>query len=135
MKLRPVDFATDGIFLCGLAHWPKSIEESISQACAATARAITILSKETLEVEGAIASINEDLCSGCGFCEAVCEYGAIEMKEVNGKLRAHVIEALCKGCGTCGSTCPMGAIAMLHFTDDQILAQVRAALKEGTQYD
>jgi len=135
MKLRPVDFATDGIFLCGLAHWPKSIEESISQACAAAARAITILSKETLEVEGAIASINEDLCSGCGFCEAVCEYGAIEMKEVNGKLRAHVIEALCKGCGTCGSTCPMGAISMLHFTDDQILAQVRAALKEETEYD
>ena len=135
MKLRPVDFATDGIFLCGLAHWPKSIEESISQACAAAARAITILSKETLEVEGAIASINEDLCSGCGFCEAVCEYGAIEMKEVNGKLRAHVIEALCKGCGTCGSTCPMDAISMLHFTDDQILAQVRAALKEETEYD
>jgi len=134
MKLRPVDFATDGIFLCGLAHWPKSIEESISQACAATARAITILSKETLEVEGAIARVNEDLCSGCGFCEAVCEYGAIEMKEVNGKLRAHVIEALCKGCGVCGSTCPMGVISMLHFTDDQILAQVRAALKEETEY-
>ena len=135
MKLRPVDFATDGIFLCGLAHWPKSIEESISQACAAAARAITILSKETLEVEGAIASVNEDLCSGCGFCEAVCEYRAIEMKEVNGKLRAHVIEALCKGCGVCGSTCPMGVISMLHFTDDQILAQVRAALKEETEYD
>jgi len=135
MKLRPVDFATDGIFLCGLAHWPKSIEESISQACAAAARAITILSKETLEVEGAVASVNEDLCSGCGFCEAVCEYGALEMKEVNGKLRAHVIEALCKGCGVCGSTCPMGVISMLHFTDDQILAQVRAALKEETEYD
>lgn len=135
MKLRPVDFATDGVFLCGLAHWPKSIEESISQACAAAARAITILSKEALEVEGAIASVNEDFCGGCGFCEPVCEYGAIKMEEVDGKLRAHVIEALCKGCGVCGSTCPSGAISMLHFTDDQILAQVRAALKEEAKYD
>jgi len=135
MKLRPVDFATDGIFLCGLAHWPKSIEESISQACAAAARATTILSKKALEVEGAIASVNEDLCSGCRICESICDYGAIEMKEVNGKLRAHVIEAICKGCGVCGSSCPTGAISMLNFTDDQILAQVRAALKEEAKYD
>jgi len=135
MKLRPVDFATDGIFLCGLAHWPKSIEESVSQACAAAARAIIIISKKTLEVEGAVASVNEDLCGGCKFCEPVCDYGAIKMEEVNGKLRAHIIEALCKGCGVCGSTCPAGAISMLHFTDDQILAQVRAALKEEPEYD
>jgi heterodisulfide reductase subunit A len=135
MKLRPVDFATDGVFLCGLAHWPKSIEESVSQAYAAAARAITILSKEALEVEGAIASVNEDLCGGCRLCEAVCEYGAIKMEEVDGKLRAHVIEALCKGCGVCGSTCPAGAISMLHFTDDQLLAQVKAALKEEAKHD
>ena len=135
MKLRPVDFATDGVFLCGLAHWPKSIEESISQACAAAARAITILSKKALEVEGAIASVDEDLCSGCRICESVCEYGAIEMKEKEEKLRAHVLEALCKGCGVCGSSCPTGSISMLHFTDDQILAQVRAALKEEAKYD
>ncbi len=135
MKLRPVDFATDGIFLCGLAHWPKSIEESISQACAAASRAATILSKEALEVEGAIARVNEDFCSGCGFCEPCCEYNAIEMKEVNGKLRAHIIEALCKGCGVCGSTCPSKAITMLHFTDDQILAQVRAALEKEVKHD
>lgn len=130
MKLRPVDFATDGIFLCGLAHWPKSIEESISQACAAAARSITILSKKVLEVEGAIASVNEELCGGCRICESVCEYGAIEMREKDEKLRAHILEALCKGCGVCGSSCPSGAISMLHFTDDQILAQVRAALEE-----
>jgi heterodisulfide reductase subunit A len=135
MKLQPVDFATDGIFLCGLAHWPKSIAESISQACAAAARAITILSKEALEVEGAIASVNEDFCSGCRICESICEYGAIEMKEVDGKLRAHVLEVLCKGCGVCGSSCPTGAISMLHFTDDQILAQVKATLKEEAKYD
>jgi len=135
MKLRPVDFATDGVFLCGLAHWPKSIEESISQAYAAAARATTILSHETLEVEGAIASVNEEFCGGCKFCEAVCEYGAVKMEEVDGKLRARVIEALCKGCGVCGSTCPAGAISMLHFTDDQILAQVKAALKEEAKND
>ena len=135
MKLRPVDFATDGIFLCGLAHWPKSIEESISQACAAAARAITILSKDTLEVEGAIASVSEELCGGCRFCESVCEYGAIRMKEVEGKLRAEVLKALCKGCGVCGSTCPSKAISMLHFTDSQILAQVKAALGEEAKYD
>jgi heterodisulfide reductase subunit A len=134
MKLRPVDFATDGVFLCGLAHWPKSIEESVSQACAAASRAITILSKQALEVEGAVANVSEDLCSGCKFCEPVCEYGAIRMEEVDGKLRAHVIEALCKGCGVCGSTCPAGAISTLHFTDEQILAQVRAVLREEAVY-
>jgi heterodisulfide reductase subunit A len=108
---------------------------SISQACAAAARAATILSKEALEVEGAIANVNEDFCSGCKICESVCAYNAIEMKEVDGKPRAHVLEALCKGCGVCGSSCPTGAISMLNFTDDQILAQVRAALKEETKYD
>jgi len=135
MKLRPVDFATDGVFLCGMAHSPKSVEESISQACGAAARAITILSKKALEVEGAIASVNEDLCGGCRICEATCEYGAIEMKEKEGKLTSHVLEALCKGCGTCGSSCPTGAITMLHFSDEQILAQVRAALKEEVKPD
>ncbi|MCW3982159.1 MAG: 4Fe-4S binding protein, partial [Candidatus Bathyarchaeota archaeon] len=135
MKLRPVDFATDGVFLCGLAHWPKSLEESVSQACAAAARAITVLSKEALEVEGAIASVNEDFCSGCRICESVCEYGAIEMKEVDGKMRSRVLEALCKGCGVCGSTCPAKAISMLHFTDEQIIAQIRAALTEEARYD
>ncbi|MFQ6086446.1 MAG: FAD-dependent oxidoreductase [Candidatus Bathyarchaeia archaeon] len=135
MKLRPVDFATDGVFLCGLAHSPKFIDESISQAYGAVARAVTILSKKALEVEGAIASVNEDLCGGCRICEAVCEYGAIEMEEKEGKLTSKVLEALCKGCGTCGSSCPTGAITMLHFTDGQILAQVRAALREVAKHD
>lgn len=130
MKLRPLDFATDGVFLCGMAHGPKSIDESISQACGAAARAMTILSKETLEMEGAIASVNEDLCSGCRMCEGVCEFNAIEMVEEEGKVHSHVIEELCKGCGVCASTCPSGAITVGHFTDDEILSQVRAALME-----
>jgi heterodisulfide reductase subunit A len=135
MKLRPVDFATDGVFLCGMAHSPKFIDESIAQACASAARAATVLSKKALEMEGSIANVNEDLCGGCRICEALCEYGAIEMKEDSGKLRSHVIEALCKGCGVCGSACPTGAINMGHFTDKQILAQVRAALREEAKHD
>ncbi|MGB9777769.1 MAG: FAD-dependent oxidoreductase [Candidatus Bathyarchaeales archaeon] len=130
MKLRPVDFATDGVFLCGMAHSPKYIDESIAQACAAAARATTILSKPTLEMEGIVANVNEDLCSGCRICEYLCPYGAIEMKEEDDRLIAHVIEALCKGCGACGTACPTKAITMGHFTTEEIIAQVRAALLE-----
>jgi len=130
MKLRPVDFATEGVFLCGMAHSPKYIDESIAQACAAAARATTILSKKTLQMEGIVANVNEDLCSSCRICESLCPYGAIEMKEKDGKLKAHVIEALCKGCGVCGTACPTKAITMGHFTNEEILAQVEAALVE-----
>ncbi|MGB9853391.1 MAG: FAD-dependent oxidoreductase [Candidatus Bathyarchaeales archaeon] len=130
MKLRPVDFQTDGVFLCGMAHSPKFMEESISQACAAAARAATILSKKALEMEGIVASVDEDLCSGCRICEYLCPYSAIEMIEKEGKTVAHVIEALCKGCGVCGTACPTKAITLGHFTTEEIIAQVRAALKE-----
>ena len=133
MKLRPVDFQTDGVFLCGMAHSPKFIEESISQACAAAARAATILSKKELEMEGIVASVDEDLCSGCRICEYLCPYSAVEMKEKDGKTVAHVIEALCKGCGVCGTACPTKAITLGHFTTEEILAQVRAALKEEAE--
>ena len=131
MKLRPVDFATDGVFLCGMAHSPKYIDESIAQACAAAARAITILSKKTLEMEGIVANVSEDLCSGCRICEHLCPYSAIEMTDKEGKTIAHVIEALCKGCGACGTACPTKAITMGHFTTEQILAQVKATLVEA----
>jgi len=130
MKLRPVDFQTDGVFLCGMAHSPKFVDESISQACAAAARAATILSKETLEMEGAIANVDEDFCGGCRFCEHLCPYNAIEMKEKNGKVTSHVIEALCKGCGVCVAACPMKAITLGHFTIEEIMAQVKGALME-----
>ena len=130
MKLRPVDFATDGVFLCGMAHSPKFIDESIAQACAVAARAATILSKKTVEMEGIVANVDEDLCSGCRICEYLCPYGAIEMKEENGKITAQVIEALCKGCGVCGTACPTKAITLGHFTTEEIMAQVKAALME-----
>jgi len=131
MKLRPVDFATDGIFLCGMAHSPKYIDESITQAYAAAARATTILSKKELEMEGIVANVDEDLCSGCRICESLCPYSAIEMKEQAEEKRvAHVIEALCKGCGVCGTACPTKAITLGHFTNEEVIAQVKAAIVE-----
>jgi len=131
MKLRPVDFATEGVFVCGMAHSPKYIDESIAQACAAASRATTILSKKTLEMEGIVANVAEDLCSGCRVCEYLCPYGAIEMKDKDGKTIAHVVEALCKGCGACGTACPTKAITLGHFTTEEIIAQVKAALVEA----
>ncbi len=125
VKLRPVDFATEGVFVCGLAHAPKPIEESIAQAKAAASRATTILAKDTITAEGIVAFVDESLCSGCGICEALCPYGAITIDE---KERvAKVNEALCKGCGTCCGACPSGASQQRGFTADQILSMVTAA--------
>jgi heterodisulfide reductase subunit A len=129
MKLRPVEFATDGIYVCGLAHSPKFFNECISQSSAAVSRAATILSKEKLLVEGTVSSVNEDKCTGCGTCEMVCPYGAVRVDM--DELKAKVAEVLCKGCGTCGAACPEKAIEIAHFTDIQILSQAIAALKEG----
>ncbi|UCE36744.1 MAG: CoB--CoM heterodisulfide reductase iron-sulfur subunit A family protein [Thermoplasmata archaeon] len=127
MKLRPVEFATEGIFLCGLAHSPKFFEECVSQASAAVSRAATILSKKTLEAEGMVSSIDEDICSGCGTCVVICPFNAIE-KDENGIAR--VTEVLCKGCGTCAASCPEKAASIKQFTDEQLIAQVVAAVKE-----
>ncbi len=124
-KLRPVDFATEGVFLCGLAHGPKTIKESISQAYAAVSRACTILSKETIEAAGIVAAVNEDRCIACANCEVVCEYSAIQVT----KAYAEVNPLLCKGCGTCAVECPAMAITMQHFTDDQVSAMISAALE------
>ena len=127
-KLRPVDFATDGIFLCGMAHYPKPIEESIAQAKAAASRASVILSKEKMTVEGMVSHINELLCRGCGKCMDACPYGAISLVEMDGKKVAQVQSALCKGCGSCAVACPTGAASVYHFEDKQILEMVETAL-------
>ncbi len=125
-KLRPVDFATDGVFVCGMAHAPKSIEESISQAYAAVSRASTILSKEKIEAEGIVASVDEKTCTGCGTCVKLCPYGAIAKNEVG---VADVTAVLCKGCGLCAASCPERAITVPQFTDEQIISQARALLE------
>lgn len=124
MKLRPVDFATDGIFLCGLAHSPKFMEESVSQAYAAASRASTILAKDKIELEGTIATVNEFRCTGCGMCISVCAYNALELDEE--KKVARVNEVLCKGCGACSATCRCGAIDVLGVSNEQILSLVDA---------
>ena len=126
VKLRPVDFATDGVFVCGLAHAPKSIEESIAQAKAAASRATTILVKDFIVGEGIVASVNEALCSGCGICEMLCPYGAIAVDRERGV--SVVNAALCKGCGTCCAACPSGAVEQRGFTSEEISAMLSAAL-------
>jgi heterodisulfide reductase subunit A len=129
MKLRPVDFATEGVFLCGLAHSPKFIDESISQAMAAASRATTILAKDTIEAEGLPSVVDREKCTGCGTCEIVCPYGAIAKDEEG---IAHVTEVLCKGCGSCRASCPERAILAPHFTMEQIVAEIKAmAQKEA----
>ncbi len=128
-KLRPVDFATDGIFLCGLAHYPKAIDESIAQAMAAASRATTILAKDSVQISPLVSQIDVEKCIGCGLCTEVCAFAAIELEEVEGKgYRAKNISASCKGCGLCASSCPQQAIDMLHFRDAQIVASICAVV-------
>lgn len=132
VKLRPVDMPTDGLFLCGLAHYPKAVEESISQAKAAAGRAATILAKPRVGISPLISQIDQEKCIGCGLCIEVCPFGAIKLEEVEDNVyRAQNISASCKGCGICASTCPQHAIDMLHFRDKQIEAAISAAV--GTE--
>jgi heterodisulfide reductase subunit A len=131
MKLRPVDFATDGVFMAGLCHAPKFMEESIVQAKAAVARACTILAKDSVEAEGKIAAVDKVKCAACGLCESVCAYGAIRVveQEVRGRVEryAEVTGALCKGCGSCAASCRCGAVDVAGFTNGQILEAVLAS--------
>ncbi|MFA4835470.1 MAG: CoB--CoM heterodisulfide reductase iron-sulfur subunit A family protein, partial [Dehalococcoidia bacterium] len=124
MKLRPVEFATDGVFLCGLAHSPKTIGESIAQAQAAASRAVTVLSRSEIEAGGAISFVNKKKCAGCGVCELVCPFHAVQ---VDDKEKVAVVNsALCKGCGVCASTCRSGAIDIEGFSDAETLAVIQA---------
>jgi heterodisulfide reductase subunit A len=122
MKLRPVEFATDGILVCGLAHGPKFIDESISQANAAASRAGCVLSKRIVELPGAISFVDQDRCEGCGACERVCPFGAIEVDPVQKK--AIVKDALCKGCGACAASCRSAAINLYGFSNKQIIEMI-----------
>jgi len=128
-KLRPVDFATDGVFMCGLAHYPKSMDESISQAQAAVARAVTVLSMDSIVVGGSISQIDKRRCAGCGVCITLCPYQAIAFDD---KGIAAVNVALCKGCGVCVTSCRSGAPDLKGFTNSGIIAQLDAL--EGVLY-
>ena len=123
-KLRPVDFPTEGVFVCGLAHGPKLIDESLAQAKAAVSRAVTVLAKDRIEAGGSISIVDKRLCTGCGVCQAVCPFKAIE---IDPKDKVAVVnEALCKGCGVCASTCRSGALTLKGFDDEEILSMIRA---------
>ena len=136
VKLRPLDFATDGIFLAGCAQWPKNIQDSISQANGAAGRASRFLSAKTIKTSGLIAEVNPVRCIGCGKCVSVCPYNAIELKEASLDYeevslvlkKSFINSALCKGCGTCAATCPNGAISVKHYDFDQIFAMIETYL-------
>jgi len=125
VKLRPVDFATEGIFVCGTAHSPKTISESIAQAYAAASRAGIPMALKRVRTEAITSIIDEDLCTGCGTCVKLCPYSAIRKNE---RGIATVNDVLCKGCGVCAASCPEKAITMRHFSDKQVLAEATAAL-------
>jgi heterodisulfide reductase subunit A len=128
-KLRPVDFATDGVYVCGMAHSPKLIEESVSQAKAAVSRACVVLSKDEIEAEGITASVNKSRCSGCGLCVLVCPYNALEVDEEQNVAVVNI--AMCKGCGACAATCRSSAIDVLGYTDGQVYAIINALYGGG----
>ncbi|MBN1103540.1 MAG: CoB--CoM heterodisulfide reductase iron-sulfur subunit A family protein [Deltaproteobacteria bacterium] len=127
VKLRPVDFAAEGVFLCGTAHYPKHISEAVSQAYGAAGRAVTILTKDSVIASGAVCEVNESDCVSCGACISLCTYGAIEFVDTPKGKKARVNPVLCKGDGLCNSRCPAGAIYLKHFTDDEIYRQIDAA--------
>ena len=128
VKLRPVDFATDGVYVAGSAHWPVHAGEAVVQAQAAAARAAIPLLNGHVRVEPIVSQVDEDLCIGCGLCELVCQFSAIQVADTESGRTAQVTSASCKGCGTCGASCPRHAITMSHFTDEQLTAQVGALM-------
>jgi heterodisulfide reductase subunit A len=128
-----VDFSTDGVFVCGMAHAPKSMDESITQAQAAAARAVTIIAKDSVHISPLVSQIDVEKCDGCGVCTEVCPFNAIILEDTVGAgnradYRSKNIMALCKGCGLCAASCPQKAIDMLHFRDRQIIASICAVV-------
>jgi len=129
MKLRPVEFSTDGMYVCGLAHYPKPLDECIAQAQAAASRAVTVLSKDKVIIEPIVAAfVDKEACRGCGLCVAICPYGALDIEETTEGRKVKMISASCKGCGICAATCYRHAISINAFNDTQIEAQMHAFL-------
>ena len=130
VKLRPVDFGAEGVYLCGTAHYPKHITEAISQAYGAAGRALTLLSHDTVTASGSVCEVDETKCVSCGACITACTYGAIEFYETPQGRKARVNPVLCKGDGLCNTKCATGAIVLKHYTDEAILDQIDAAIPE-----
>jgi heterodisulfide reductase subunit A len=128
VKLRPVDFAADGVFMCGTSHYPKHLSESIVQAHGAAGRAVTLLSQDTVTASGSVCEVDEDECVSCGACITACTYGAIEFRETPKGKKAVVNPVLCKGDGLCCAKCPTSAVVLKHFTDEEVFDQIDAAL-------
>jgi heterodisulfide reductase subunit A len=132
MKLRPVDFTTEGIFLCGLAHSPKFIDENISQARAAAARAATVLSKTQLDVSAQVSYVDQQKCISCMTCVTVCPYTAPYCnKDGKGQIEA----AKCMGCGICAAECPARAIQLHHFETDQFEVMIKQLFPGGNGHN
>ncbi|HUT71380.1 MAG TPA: FAD-dependent oxidoreductase, partial [Desulfatiglandales bacterium] len=130
VKLKPVEFAADGVYLCGTAHYPKHIQETINQAYGAAGRALTLLSHDTVVASGSVCEVNENDCVSCGACISACTYGAIEFHDTPKGKKAWVNPVLCKGDGLCNAKCPTNAIVLKHFTDEELLSQIDAAATE-----
>ncbi len=124
VKLRPVDFGAEGIYLCGFAHYPKLLSETISQAFGAAGRVLTLLSNDTVIASGSVCEVDESRCMGCGECVSACTYGAISLNQKS--KRAEVNTVLCKGDGLCNAKCPTGAINLKHYTEEQLISQIDA---------
>ncbi len=131
VKLRPVEFSAEGVYLCGMAHYPKHLSETINQAYGASGRALTLLSHDIVTVSGAVCEVEEKKCMGCGACVDACTYSAIELRETKQGKKAVVNPVICKGDGLCNAKCPTGAIVLKHFTDDELRSQIDAALPEA----
>lgn len=130
VKLKPLDFATDGVFLCGSARFPSNIREVVAQGLGAASRASIPLSKEFIEVEPIISVLADvDACRGCGLCVALCPYGALEIQDTEKGRKVHVIDVACKGCGICAATCYQHALEINSYTEEQIDAQINAFLE------
>jgi len=131
VKLKPLDFATDGVYLCGNAHYPATVREAISQALGAASRASIPLAKGVMTVEPIVSTLaDEDACRGCGLCVALCPYGALEIVRTEKGRKVKVIPVACKGCGVCAATCYQHALTVNSYTDRQIGEQIKAFLEK-----
>jgi heterodisulfide reductase subunit A len=130
VKLRPVEFSADGVYLCGMAHYPKFIEETINQSYGAAGRVMTLLSHDLVVASGSVCVVEEKKCMGCGACVSACTYGALELQNTKQGPKVVVNPVLCKGDGLCNSKCPTGAISLKHYTDEELLSEIDVMVQE-----